>query len=558
MVVMCCNAVQVIINRDSWIKEAVDCEAVGALVTCAAIIRCTIQQGVDAEDLLITLMGDAADCLKNEPPAVETARAIFNFAIERFPNKEHLWLQAVFLEKDHGTAASTEARLKEAVKNCPRDEILWLIAAKQKWLADDLAGARDILREAFGAIPTSQQIWLAAIKLEWENNEFERARALLSKAREHASCESVWLKSALLERELGQPQVAVGLLLEAIKIDKYAHFAKFYMMAGQIYTEELNELAKAFSIYQAGLKVAPQSVPLWQLLIRLAEKKGVTKARPICSEARLKLPKNDLIWLEYIRLERRSGDKKQAESLMAQALQECPSSGALWAEELLTCAKERQKSRSIDALKACVDDPLVLIAVGRLFERGGRVLKARRRFDRALALNPRLGDGWAYYFAMEYVHAHKAQLITTGMLGRGGAGAVGAAAGAEGRGLSDKDKLLQFGGLDSVDDAEEDEPASASTATAAVESTASGNGSASTSSAAAAVAEDSILDVIERKVQELTPNQGELWCSVTKEAKNRRLPPAAALRVVAERILGYPLSLHTSKVVVNGKVVASK
>lgn len=482
-----------------------------------------------------------------------------------------------------GTAASTESRLREAVKHCPRDEILWLIAAKQKWLADDLPGARDILREAFAAIPTSQQIWLAAIKLEWENSEFERARALLTKAREHASCEAVWLKSALLERELGNPQGAVALLLDAIKIEKYRHFAKFYMMAGQIYSEELNELAKAFAIYQAGLKVDPQSVPLWQLLIRLAEKKGVTKARPICSEARMKLPKNDLIWLEYIRLERRCGDKKQADSLMAQALQDCPHSGALWAEELLTCPKERQKSRSIDALKACVDDPLVLIAVGRLFERGGRVLKARRRFDRALALNPRLGDGWCYYYAMEYVHLYKAQLLTAGVLGRGGgsgggsAGSaaagtgvgMGVASSAEGSRLSDKDRLLQFGGLDSVDDAEEDEPVAAGGA-AITDITSSGSGSSGGSSASGSAAqaqqqlsaaldatEDSILDVIERKVQDVCPNQGELWCSVTKETKNRRLPPAAALRVVAERILGYPLSLHASKVMVNGKVVNS-
>lgn len=241
---------------------------------------------------------------------------------------------------------------------------------------------------------------------------------------------------------------------------------------------------------------------------------------------------------------------------MAQALQECPASGALWAEELLTCPKERQKSRSIDALKACVDDPLVLIAVGRLFERGGRVLKARRRFDRALALNPRLGDGWCYYFAMEYVHMYKSQLITAGVLGRGGASSLGAAAAAaeaaEGRGLSDKDKLQQFGGLDSVDDAEEDEQSGGSLAL----SSSSANGGANSNVSGTDTVEDSILDLIERKVQEITPNQGELWCSVTKETKNRRLPPAAALRVVAERILGYPLTLHTSKVVVNGKVVS--
>jgi hypothetical protein len=45
---------------------------------------------------------------------------------------------------------------------------------------------------------SSSCIIISAIKLEWENNEFVRARLLLTKARERASSERVWLKAALL------------------------------------------------------------------------------------------------------------------------------------------------------------------------------------------------------------------------------------------------------------------------------------------------------------------------------------------------------------------------
>jgi pre-mRNA-processing factor 6 len=48
---------------------------------------------------------------------------------------------------------------------------------------------------------------ISAIKLEWENNEFVRARLLLTKARERASSERVWLKAALLGDEMQRPIV---------------------------------------------------------------------------------------------------------------------------------------------------------------------------------------------------------------------------------------------------------------------------------------------------------------------------------------------------------------
>jgi len=38
---------------------------------------------------------------------------------------------------------------------------------------------------------------------------------------------------------------------------------------------------------------------------------------------------------------------------MAKAIQDCPNSGLLWAEEVSTCAKTAQKQKSIDALAKC-------------------------------------------------------------------------------------------------------------------------------------------------------------------------------------------------------------
>jgi hypothetical protein len=64
---------------------------------------------------------------------------------------------------------------------------------------------------------------------------------LLSRAREKASSERVWLKSALLEREAGQPKEALALLQQAMV--RYTS-AKYYLMAGQV-LEQMGEAVKA-------------------------------------------------------------------------------------------------------------------------------------------------------------------------------------------------------------------------------------------------------------------------------------------------------------------------
>lgn len=126
---------QVVISRDTWIKEAQDCEHANAKLTCRAIIKNTIHLDIDDEDRKATWMDDAETCLARQPKSsVETARAIYEYALSVFRNNKSIWLAASVLEKQHGTPESLDKLLRDAVQHCSKAEVLWLLAAKEKWL----------------------------------------------------------------------------------------------------------------------------------------------------------------------------------------------------------------------------------------------------------------------------------------------------------------------------------------------------------------------------------------------------------------------------------------
>ena len=132
---------------------------------------------------------------------------------------------------------------------------------------------RQILSEAFQCNPDSEDVWVAAFKLEFENNEPQRAKLLLQKAREteSASTPRVWMKSALVERELGDIPALRSILNQGLA--RYPTYWKLWLMLGQV-EEQQGALDAARQAYVQGVKHCMDNVPLWTNYAGLEERAG--------------------------------------------------------------------------------------------------------------------------------------------------------------------------------------------------------------------------------------------------------------------------------------------
>ena len=410
---------QVVISREAWIAHSVSCEAAGALGTCKELVRTTIGMEVASEDRLDTWLADAESLLARSPPQPATARAVLDYAVGVFPAERGLWKARVDLERHHGMPTTLMEVLRGAVDACPHTDLFWLMAAKHAWkcMGDEGGGvssARAILSNASAANPKSEAIWLAGAKLEWESNEPVRARGLLAKARIAAPSARVFIKSALLEREQKQPKVVLDLVEEGLKV--FPNEYKLYLIGGQTCEEDLSQLEMAHAFYKRGTESTKGCATLWVHLASVEEKQGrVNKARASLETGRSRMfgiPGEELLWLAGVRLERRTENTQAAATLLARALQRLPTVGSLWAEDLLTCPKPAQKTKSIDAMKRCDNDAQVVLAIGKLFAKDRKTEKARKWLERAVALQNKLGDAWVSLYSFEL--QVKAQLVDRG------------------------------------------------------------------------------------------------------------------------------------------------
>ena len=103
-------------------------------------------------------------------------------------------------------------------------------------------------------------------------------------------------------------------------------------------------------------------------------------------------------------MEVRSGNQDVATSMMSKALQEVPTSGILWAEAIFMEDRAKRKAKNADALKRAEHDVHVLLASSKLLWSEGKYEKARSWFNRALKIDPDLGDIWVYFYKFELLH----------------------------------------------------------------------------------------------------------------------------------------------------------
>ena len=394
------------LEREKWITEAEKCEEEGAVLTCGNIIRETLGWTLDEDDDRIGIWMDDAKASIGRA-RYETARAIYAYALRVFPTKKSIWLAAADLERNHGTKDALWQLLEKAVEACPQSEVLWLQLAREKWHSGEIDDARRVLGKAFNQNPNNEEIWLAAVKLEADAQQVDQARQLLVTARQEAPTERVWYKSAAYERQLGRIDEALDLVLQGLtsevinkKENRFPRSSKLWMMKGQIY-EDKGMMPQAREAYAAGTRSCPKSVQLWLSAARLELKAGIiVKARSVLDRARLQNPKNAELWAESIRVELRATppNTQQAKVLMSKALQECPKSGLLWAENIWHLQpRTARKQQSLEAIKAVDNDPILFVAVARIFWSERKLDKAMSWFEKAILCDPDWGDTWSWY-----------------------------------------------------------------------------------------------------------------------------------------------------------------
>ncbi|KAL8823842.1 MAG: hypothetical protein Q9170_008306, partial [Blastenia crenularia] len=404
------------LKREEWIEQAEKCEEEGAIITGQNIIRETLSYGLDEDDDRRKLfMEDAQASITKGRYGI--ARAIYAYILRIWPTYKSAWEASANLEKAHGKKEDLWNILEKAVEAVPKADDLWIQYANEKYQSGDVDGARIVLGKAFNQFSSdkssktsSENIYLEAINLEARNGQIEEARELLSKAREDADTDRVWIKSVAFARTHPSPTArkdnhasdptALDLVIQALNL--FPQNWKLWAQKGQIYTSN-HLIPQAREAYATGSRACPRAIPLWILLSQLEEFQAgsVVKARSVLDRARAANPKNDRLWLESVRLERRAKNLTAAKNLMARALQpqECHRSGPLWAERIWYLEPRTQrKPLSLEAVKVVESDPTLFVTVARVFWDERKLEKAASWFEKAVLVDSDWGDSWAWYW----------------------------------------------------------------------------------------------------------------------------------------------------------------
>lgn len=413
-----------IIKRVNWLQAAQDADGADYPGTLVAIVESAVDLGISDVDRESRWIEDANEM--ESKGCKRAARAIHARLTRTFQSRTHLWQTYAGFERRNDDPLREEKVLEEAVGYCPQAEILWLMLAKHKWNTGGVERAREALSRAFEANPESQMIWLAAAKVETETGEYEKAKSILRRAASQAPSSTIYMKSALLERQLSNRRGELKLLEGGLQ--RYPRAVKLWLMLAQWYergprdsdmdtiediagnqeNSELCSLSSASAVYAKAVERCPRCVELWIGYARNEEKLvSASKARAILERGRERCrgaEKVDLLWRECVYLEVRDNQYATAISVLARALQHCKHSGRLWALSIPLEGRSGQKAKSVDAIKQCPEDAEVILEVAKYIWRTGKIEKARSWLKRSSELDADWGDTWATWLAFEREH----------------------------------------------------------------------------------------------------------------------------------------------------------
>ena len=256
----------------------------------------------------------------------------------------------------------------------------------------------------------NEGLWLSAIKQEADAGETDQARFLLNEALNNSGTDRVYYKAVAFERIYGKKEDALDLVNKGLEL--YPKQEKLWMEKGQIFDEDMGDLQRASEAFAAGIRACPKSLPLYLLAARLEVRRGNrSKANAFVDRGRVALPKTPILWLESVRMERRSGNMNAANHIMSRALQECPKSGLLLAENIwYLTQRTHRRPRTLEAIPKDDTHPDLFILAARIFHSERKLEKAISWYERALAVDPDMGDTWAFYYKFLLQHGKKAKI----------------------------------------------------------------------------------------------------------------------------------------------------
>jgi pre-mRNA-processing factor 6 len=437
-------------GRDKWRSEAKTSELEASLpIVASTIVKETLY--VDMGEEGETSEANKRKVWTNEAKELEVqqcyecARVYHEHLVATYGKRRDVWLNYVKyernvlgapeegVEEEAARAAKVATVLQRAVQLRPNDILLWLMSAKEAWKKrNDVDVARSILEEAFVANPNSEELLLAGSKIEQEEGEYDRARILLARARECSPSARVWTKSITIERLDGQLVDSLTMLKEGR--EKYPTAYKLWMSSIQVRLEfdshvsslptpkerrsvmdGLGYVPKSIrNLCNEGLTACSNCVPLWLLACTIEEKAvGIIRARSMLEVGRQRNTASDELWHAAIELEIRAKNEQAAESLMAKALEACPTSGLLASKHIEMAPRGVRQSRALALLRSKRYDgsSTVLAAVGKMLWSLGKGSKARSWFEKAINANSDDGDVWSEYLAFEIHHGATAEQI---------------------------------------------------------------------------------------------------------------------------------------------------
>lgn len=410
-------------------------------------------------------------------PAVD---ALLSRAVAAVPSSEVLWLMHAKERWLGGDVPGARAVLRSAFAANPRSEAVWLAAAKLEVETGEVERARALLARARGSAPSARVIMKSAL-LERDAGDVAAEEALLrAGVAAFPTAPKLWIMLGQLYQRVAATRIAALAALAAGSASASSAAAAPGLLAlpAPALAEASAFIERAREAYSTGTRTCPGSIPLWLLAARLEELygggteaavaaaagrgaaaaaadaaadsagsgagaagggAGVARARALLETARLRIPRCPELYLQSVRLERRAGNERLAEHLLARGLQECGAGGGgaaaaagdaaggagagagsgapvaagaasgigrLWAEDILTAPRAAQKRKSVEALKRCDNDAHVVLAVAVLFWGDRKLDKARKWLHRATALAPDLGDAWVHALAFELQHGN--------------------------------------------------------------------------------------------------------------------------------------------------------